>query len=113
MNEEEIQSEDAIFTRQLELFVSSSTEKGIELLVIGEVIAGLPDRRRFLDVGAGGGDLTVSISQLFEETVVVEPNPLQARAFRRRHPEFTLVEEGWESVNQEKDLGGNVFDLIL
>ncbi|MDO9540060.1 MAG: class I SAM-dependent methyltransferase [Methanocalculus sp.] len=113
MSEEEIQNEDAIFTRQLELFVSSSTEKGIELLVIGDVIAGLPDRRRFLDVGAGGGDLTVPISQLFEETVVVEPNPLQARAFRRRHPEFTVVEEGWESVDQEKDLGGNVFDLIL
>nr|WP_304364187.1 class I SAM-dependent methyltransferase [Methanocalculus taiwanensis] len=82
-------------------------------MVIGDVIAGLPDRRRFLDVGAGGGDLTVPISQLFGETVVVEPNPLQARAFRRRHPEFTVVEAGWESVDQEKDLGGNVFDLIL
>lgn len=108
-----IQDEDAIFIHQLELFVSSSTEKGIELLVIGDVIAGLPDRRRFLDIGAGGGDLTIPISQLFEETVVVEPNPLQARAFKRRHPEFTVIEGGWESVEQEKDLGGNVFDMIL
>lgn len=113
MSKEEIQNEDAIFSHQLELFVSSSTEKGIELLVIGDIITGLPNRQRFLDVGAGGGDLTVPISQLFEETFVVEPNPLQARAFRRRHPEYTVIEAGWESVDQENDLGGNVFDFIL
>ena len=46
--------EDAEFQRQLALFVRCSTEKGIELVKVGEIIAGLPQRRYFLDIGAGG-----------------------------------------------------------
>ena len=47
--------EDAEYQRQLALFVRCSTEKGIELLKIGEIIAELSHRRYFLDIGAGGG----------------------------------------------------------
>jgi hypothetical protein len=44
--------EEAEYKRQLEVFVRSSTEKGIELVKIGEIIAGLHQRESLLDNGA-------------------------------------------------------------
>jgi len=101
--------EDAEYKRQLALFVKCSTDKGIELAKLGEVIAGLRRRRTFLDIGAGGGDLTIPLSQSFRETTVVEPNSKQAEFLRRRCPHFEVIESSWE----EADLGSNRYDFIL
>lgn len=101
--------EDLEYKRQLKLFVQSSTEKGIELVKIGEVISELVHRRSFLDIGAGGGDLTIPISQSFKETTVVEPNEKQADFFRRRCPEFNVYNDLWEKI----DLGSRRYDFIL
>ncbi len=101
--------EDVEYKRQLDLFARSSTEKGIELLKIGEIIAGLGKRERFLDIGAGGGDLTIPISQAFGETVIVEPNEKQGAMFRRRYPYVRICNELWEDA----DFGAQRFDLIL
>jgi len=80
--------EDAAYQRQLALFVKSSTEKGIELVKIGEIIAGIARRRNFLDIGAGGGDLTIPVSQSFDRTTVVEPNGRQADYLKKRCPHY-------------------------
>ena len=101
--------DDEEYKKQLALFTSCSTEKGIELVKVGEVISSLRHRRRFLDVGAGGGDLTIPISQSFTETTVVEPNAQQAAFFRRRCPDFTIYNHSWEDV----DPGSGLFDFIL
>lgn len=101
--------EDAEYKRQLALFVRCSTDKGIELTRLGEVIAGIRRRRNFMDIGAGGGDLTIPLSQSFRQTTVVEPNKKQADFLRRRCPQFNVIESGWE----EADLGSNLFDFIL
>ena len=101
--------EDAEYKRQLDLFVQCSTEKGIELVKIGETIAGLPHRRYFLDIGAGGGDLTIPVSQSFGETTVVEPNEKQSSFLKRRRPHFKVYNDFWKSV----DLGLKRYDFIL
>jgi len=101
--------EDAEYQRQLDLFSRCSTEKGIELVKIGEAIAGIPQRRCFLDIGAGCGNLTIPVSQSFVETTVVEPNQKQAAFFKRRCPSFTVYNDIWEKI----DLGAKRFDLIL
>jgi SAM-dependent methyltransferase len=101
--------EDAEYQRQLALFVRCSTEKGIELLKIGEIIAGLSHRRYFLDIGAGGGDLTIPISQSFNATTVVEPTEKQARFLMRRCPHFKVYNDFWEKV----ELGSKRYDFIL
>ncbi len=101
--------EDREYQRQLNLFCNSSTEKGIELTRIGEIMAGLKQRGKFLDVGAGGGDLTIPISQSFPKTTVVEPNREQIAYFHRRCPHFHLVEKDFREV----DLQGEHFDFIL
>lgn len=101
--------EEAQYQQQLRLFSECSTEKGIELVNIGEVIAGLPNRRRFLDIGAGGGHLTLPVAQQFEQTTIVEPNQKQADLFCRRHPAFCVHSASWTDV----DLDDERFDLIL
>ncbi len=101
--------EDAEYQRQLDLFARCSTEKRIELVKIGEIIAGLSHRRCFLDIGAGGGDLTIPVSQSFNETTVVEPNKKQAAFFSRRCPHFLIHNDSWEKA----DLGSKRFDFIL
>jgi len=101
--------EDAEYQRQLAVFVKSSTEKGIELVRVGETMAGLTHRRHFLDIGAGGGDLTIPISQSFSKTTVVEPNEKQAAYLQRRCPQFTIHQANWEEVY----LAHTRFDFIL
>jgi len=101
--------DDAGYQRQLQLFTQCSTEKGIELLKIGEVIARLPDRHQFLDIGAGGGHLTIPVAQQFEKTTIVEPNTKQAERFCRQYPAFCVHNGSWTEVN----LNDECFDLIL
>ncbi len=100
---------DAEYQRQLTTFINCSTEKGIELVKIGEVFSELHHRRSFLDIGAGGGDLTIPISQSFEKTTIVEPNEKQVSFFHRRYPNFTVYNNFWEDI----DLGPERYDFIL
>jgi SAM-dependent methyltransferase len=102
-------ADDAEYQRQLALFSDCSTEKGIELIKTGMVIETLPGRERFLDIGAGGGHLTIPIAQQFDMTTVVEPNPRQAEIFERRCPDFRIYNDCWTDI----DLGDERFDLIL
>ncbi|MHB8164255.1 MAG: class I SAM-dependent methyltransferase [Methanoregula sp.] len=102
-------SDDAEYQHQLSLFSNGSTEKGIELIKAGMVIETLPRRERFLDIGAGGGHLTIPIARQFEMTTIVEPNPRQAEIFQRRCPDFRICNEYWKDI----DLGDERFDLIL
>jgi SAM-dependent methyltransferase len=102
-------ADDAAYQHQLSLFSDCSTEKGIELIKTGMVIATLPWRERFLDIGAGGGHLTIPIAHQFGMTAIVEPNPRQAEIFRRRCPGFRIYNDYWKDI----ELGDERFDLIL
>jgi precorrin-6B methylase 2 len=101
--------DNAEYQRQLALFARCSAEKGIELVRIGETIAELGHRRYFLDIGAGGGDLTIPASQSFAHTTVVEPNEKQASYLSRRCPDFEIYNDLWRNV----DLGSRRYDFIL
>jgi len=101
--------EEKEYRRQLHHFVTSSTEKGIELIKIGEILSGLRHRRTFLDIGAGGGDLTIPLSGSFRKTTVVEPNARQVAFLRTQRPEFECIHESWEKVA----LADRRFDFIL
>lgn len=98
-----------MYDKQLALFSECSTEKGIELVKIGMVIATLPKREAFLDVGAGGGHLTIPVSEEFRTTTVVEPDPCQSAMFRIRCPHFAVYNEDWSRASLED----RQFDLIL
>lgn len=90
-----------------EIYVHSTTEKAKVVEALDGVIAALPSRSNFLDVGAGDGDLTFRISSRFARTVVVEPNAEVRANFESRGAEFI------NGYFEEADLGDSRFDLIL
>lgn len=100
---------DAEFRRQLDLFSRCCTEKQAELLRLGEVLDKVRSRERFLDIGAGGGHLTIPLSGLFQATTVVEPNARQAEFLRRRCPAFDIHCCGFENA----PLAPASFDFVL
>lgn len=104
-----LMDDEATYRRQLRLFVSRCAEKGVELVRIGEIMAGLRRRQAFLDIGAGGGDLTIPVAASFARTTVVEPNARQIAGLSALRPEFEYLRASFEDV----DLGDRRFDLIL
>ncbi|MDQ7830810.1 MAG: class I SAM-dependent methyltransferase [Desulfovibrionaceae bacterium] len=97
------------YQRQLRLFTNASVEKGMELVKIGEILSGLRRRETFLDIGAGGGDLTIPLAGSFRKTTVVEPNSRQIAHLRGQRPEFECIRSSFAQA----DLGDRRFDFIL
>src|SRR5204863_4527497 len=90
------------YRRQLDLFVRSCDEKARLLARLERLVARLPRRDSFLDVGAGAGDLTVPLSRHFDRTTAVEPNRLQAARLSEAHPRVRVRHAAVEDL----DLGG-------
>ncbi len=100
---------DAEYRRQLELFSSCCTEKAAEMVHLGEILNSVRSRERFLDIGAGGGHLTIPLSGAFKRTTVVEPNARQAEFLRRRCPAFEVHNVRFG----EAELPAQAFDFVL
>lgn len=100
---------DEEYQRQLALFVRSSDEKPKLVRQLQQIVARLPRRERFLDVGAGGGDLTIPLSTHFHSTTIAEPNQVQVERFRRTYPDFQVQNVALEKL----ELTGRTFDFIL
>ena len=100
---------DAEYRRQLNLFSSCCTEKQAELVRLGEILNKVRSRERFLDIGAGGGHLTIPLSGMFQSTVVVEPNARQAEFLSRRCPKFDIHNCRFEDA----PLSPASFDFVL
>lgn len=97
------------YQQQLALFVRSSDDKAKALAQLEPLVARLSRRERFLDVGAGGGDLTGPLSRLFAQTTVVEPNRLQAERLSAAYPQCRV----WNCRFEDLDVGPEAFDLVL
>lgn len=100
---------DPVFRRQFELFVRSTDEKLRQSEQILRIIRDLPQKRNFLDVGAGSGEITSAIAADFTATTVLEPNPHLAKELGEKCPNFRILRRPAESAG----LDGEQFDLIL
>lgn len=70
-------TKDQAFRDEFEVLSVGSDEYAFTIPTIkSSVIDLLPRRERYLDVGAGHGNLTRHFAPLFQETVIVEPNPV-------------------------------------
>ena len=84
-------------------------EKGVYMQALNKyVLPSITSKNKFLDIGSGPGNLTMILSKLFDETVIVEPD----RKF------FNIVTnsiscEGFNKKWEEADIGEDKFDLIL
>ena len=91
-----------------DLLVARSDEYQNVLEILEKVVRFLPQRRKFLDVGAGNPTtLTDSVGKLFEETVIIEPNPEYLKLHKQRG--HKIIDSTLELAMLEQ----NAFDLIL
>jgi len=98
---------DEVYKRWHETYIRCTTEKEKVEAALGRVVTGLNNRKAFLDVGAGDGDLTFRLAKFFKNTTVVEPNKDVRKTFEKKGVEF--VDGYFEAV----DLGKRSFDFIL
>jgi SAM-dependent methyltransferase len=100
---------DTRYQRQLDLFVRCSNGKALALERLLALVARLPRREAFLDIGAGNGVLTLPLAREFHRATAVEPDPFQAADLKRRAPDLRVFQNTWQDV----DLGSGLFDFIL
>ncbi len=94
-----------------------SNEKPLQVKEILRVIKGLDKRENFLDVGAGTGDIFLTITKSFKKSIAIEPgektfNILQRRA-KRYKTNFEIIKKNWQDFYKEnKKKYNSSFDLI-
>ncbi|MFF2662797.1 class I SAM-dependent methyltransferase [Kitasatospora sp. NPDC058032] len=81
------------YRRAFELFLAGTDEKPLTHARLGEVVAGLDQRRMLLDVGAGEGRTTAYLAQYFERTVAVEPSAAMREKLRLACPDALVLPE--------------------
>ncbi|GGS99995.1 MULTISPECIES: methyltransferase domain-containing protein [Streptomyces] len=89
-------------------FLAGSDEKAVTHAYLDEVVAGLPARRVFLDVGPADGTTTRHVGRSFRHTVCVEPSAPMRRALARTCPDALVLPD----PVLDADPGTNV-DLAL
>ncbi|MFF2348730.1 class I SAM-dependent methyltransferase [Kitasatospora sp. NPDC058115] len=83
----------ADYRRAFELFLAGTDEKPLTHARLGEVVAGLDQRRMLLDVGAGEGRTTAYLARYFERTVAVEPSAAMRERLRLACPGALVLPE--------------------
>ncbi|MFD0278616.1 class I SAM-dependent methyltransferase [Kitasatospora sp. NPDC127111] len=81
----------ADYRRAFEQFLAGTDEKPLTHARLGEVVAGLENRRVLLDVGAGEGRTTAYLGQYFERTVAVEPSAAMREKLRLACPDAVVL----------------------
>lgn len=89
------------------LFLSHTDQKAKAKEWLGTFVKSLPRRRLFVDVGAGAGSLTQVLSESFDRSVAIEPNPTLRESLRR----VSGVEVIDRDIDETPDLKGA--DLVL
>ncbi len=84
---------DLVYKQQFETFVRSTDQKQRQIQKVKEIMKGLLQRRTFLDVGAGSGEITEAIAGYFRKTVLVEPNLRQMEKLGARIPGAVMIHD--------------------
>lgn len=96
---------------QLALWQRCTDEKRVALAAIR---ANLPaSRKHFLDIGGGGGEITIPLSEQFQRTTVFEPKSMYGSTYSNA-PRICHIRESFNDQTIERlKADGVSFDLIL
>jgi len=75
------------------LFLGHTDQKATARQWLDGMFGALPYRRRFIDAGAGTGSVTAWLTDSFEHTLALEPNPSLCHELRRACPGIEVREE--------------------
>lgn len=87
------------YHRAFEVFLAFTDQKVVAAEYLSDVVSQLPNRRVFIDAGAGRGETTRWIAARFEHTIAVEPSTHMHGPLRRACPSVQLVGTTIDSAN--------------
>jgi SAM-dependent methyltransferase len=68
---------DSLYEKRLNMIMENFEEpETIHKFIIKKIIPELPEKKFFMDIGAGKGDYTLPISEYFKHICIVEPNEI-------------------------------------
>lgn len=72
-------------------FLNHTDQKELAIQWLQREVARLPQRERFVDVGAGTGKLTAILGESFSQVIAIEPNPTLVDDLRIACPTATVL----------------------
>ncbi|WP_432164057.1 class I SAM-dependent methyltransferase [Streptomyces tendae] len=86
------------YSRAFALFLSGTDQKTVTQTYLSQIIAEMPRRDVFLDIGAGEGGTTEYIGRHFRKVVAIEPSAHMCKALHRALPDAVVLSEPVETV---------------
>src|SRR6516225_11059753 len=101
-------SQSALYHDAFQVFLDHTDQKAMARLQLDGMVSDLPQRRVFVDAGAGNGQVTAWFMDKFERTIAIEPNPSLNADLRRACPSVEVLP--MKILDAQPDVQG---DLIL
>lgn len=79
------------YTRAFQVFLDHTDQKRNAKRYLETLVKGLPERKVFIDAGAGNGEVTKSLAGAFDRTIAIEPNPHLLLQLRRTIPQAETI----------------------
>jgi hypothetical protein len=79
------------YERAFQVFLDHTDQKRNAKRFLQKLVVGLPERKVFIDAGAGNGEVTKAFAGAFDRTIGIEPNPHLLAQLRRVIPRAETI----------------------
>jgi SAM-dependent methyltransferase len=86
-------SQSAAYHRAFQVFLDHTDQKARAREWLDRLVQAMPSRDLFVDAGAGNGKVTAWLTDQFQRTVAIEPNPHLCQELRQSCPEAQVLPE--------------------
>jgi hypothetical protein len=86
-------SQGQAYKQAFQIFLNHTDQKRNARLWLQQVVDRLPNRRVFIDAGAGNGELAKTFAGSFERTIAIEPNEYLLKQLRQALPAVEAIEQ--------------------
>lgn len=79
------------YKRAFQVFLDHTDQKQNAKRMLQKLVDDLPERRVFIDAGAGNGEVTRAFAGAFDRTIAIEPNPYLLTQLQRTIPQADAI----------------------
>src|SRR5574342_1102127 len=89
------------YKRAFQVFLDHTDQKRNAKRFLGRLVEDLPERKTFIDAGAGTGEVTKAFAEAFDRTIAIEPNPHLLSQLQHAIPQAETIEAPILDANPE------------
>lgn len=89
------------YKRAFQVFLDHTDQKRNAKRFLGRLVEDLPERKIFIDAGAGTGEVTKAFAEAFDRTIAIEPNPHLLSQLQHAIPQAETIEAPILDANPE------------